>query len=185
MASPSASTSVVIITCSLLLRWNGFPMITNVSPDFGGVITTQELLLTSAMQRALQHALEAVDLERLPQGRSVAIGLGQLTIARGKDERRAAGNEGIGNRRGGLAFEIGVEDRNVEVGVLRRFQRLFDARGFGGDGVAELAEHVLEQDTDHRLVFDDEHPLGLSRGRFGCHPSPLGWNRRVSRSGSV
>ena len=89
--------------------------------------TRKELLLTSAMQHALQHALEAIDLERLPQGRPVAIGLGQLAIARGKDERRAAGNEGIGNRRGGLAFEIGVEDRNVEVGVLRRFQRLMRA----------------------------------------------------------
>jgi hypothetical protein len=79
-------------------------------------------------------------------------------------------NEGIGNRQGGLALEIGVEDRKVEVGVLRRFQRLFDACGFGGDGVAEFAEHVLKQHADHRLVFDDEDPLGL-RGAFGCHPS--------------
>jgi hypothetical protein len=71
------------------------------------------------------------------------------------------GNEGFGNRQGGLAVEIGVEDRKVEVGVLRRFQRLFDARGFGGDGVAEFAEHVLQQHADHRLVFDDEDPLGL------------------------
>src|SRR6516164_8464064 len=33
------------------------------------------------------------------------------------------------------------------------------------------------------LVFDDEDPLGLRRGlRFGCHPSPLRWNRDASRS---
>src|SRR5262249_23805118 len=117
----------------------------------------------TAIQRALQW--------------SVAIGLGQLAIARGKDERRAAGNEGIGNWRGRLAVEIGVEDRKVEVGVLRRFQRLVDTRGFGGDGVAEFAEHVLQQHGDHHLVFDDEDPLGLRRGlRFGCHSSALRWN---------
>src|SRR5215813_9751120 len=111
------------------------------------------------------------------------IGLGHAAITRGKDERRAAGNEGIGNRRGGLAVEIGVEDRKVEVGAVRCFQRLVDARGFGGDGVAEFAEHVLKQHADHHLVFDDEDPLGLRRGlRFGCHPSPLRWNRHASRS---
>jgi hypothetical protein len=82
----------------------------------------------------------------------------------------------------GEAVEIGVEDRKVEVGILRRFQRLFDPRGFGGDGVAEFAKHVLEQHADHRLVFDDEDPLGLRRGAFGCHPSPLRWNRHASRS---
>jgi hypothetical protein len=100
-----------------------------------------------------------------------------LYLARGKDERRAESNERIGNRRGGLAVEIGVEDRKIEVGILSRFQRLVDVRGLGGDDVAEFAEHVLEQHADHRLVFDDEDPLGLRRGRFGCHPSPLRRNR--------
>jgi hypothetical protein len=76
-------------------------------------------LLTTAIQRALQHLLKPIHLERLLQRRPVAIGLGQLAIARGKDERRAASNEGIGNRRDGLAVEIGVEDRKVEVAVLR------------------------------------------------------------------
>ena len=28
----------------------------------------------------------------------------------------------------------------------------------GGDGVAELAQHVLEQHADHQLVLDDENP---------------------------
>jgi hypothetical protein len=78
----------------------------------------RELLIT-AIQRALQHLLEPIHLERLRQHRPAPIGLGHLAIARGKDERRAAGNEGIGNRRGGLAVEIGVEDRKVEVGILR------------------------------------------------------------------
>ena len=45
--------------------------------------------------------------------------------------------------------------------ALRNFQRLVDTRGFGGDGVAEFAEHVLKQHGDHHLVFDDEDPLGL------------------------
>src|SRR6516225_6122438 len=75
-------------------------------------------LLTTSIQRALQHLLKPIHLERLLQCRPVAIGLSQLAIARRKDERRAAGNEGIGNRRDGLAVEIGVEDRKVEVGVL-------------------------------------------------------------------
>jgi hypothetical protein len=35
-------------------------------------------------------------------------------------------------------------------------------RDFGSD--------VLEQHADHRLVFDDEDPIGLRRGAFGCHP---------------
>src|SRR5256886_7016213 len=138
-------------------------------------------LLTTSIQRALQHLLKPIHLERLLQRWPVAIGVSQLAIARRKDERRAAGNEGIGNRRDRLAVEIGVEDRKVEVALLRRFQRLVDARGFGGDGVAEFAEHVLEQHADHHLVFDDEDPLGLRRGlRFGCHPSPLRWNRHAS-----
>src|SRR2546430_14149890 len=140
-------------------------------------------LLTTSIQRALQHLLKPIHLERLLQRWPVAIGVSQLAIARRKDERRAAGNEGIGNRRDRLAVEIGVEDRKVEVALLRRFQCLVDARSFGGDGVAEFAEHVLEQHADHHLVFDDEDPLGLRRGlRFGCHPSPLRWNRHASRS---
>jgi hypothetical protein len=137
-------------------------------------------LLTTSVQRALQHLLKPIHLERLVQRRPVAIGLSQFAIARRKDERRAAGNEGIGNRRDGVAVEIGVEDRKIEVGVLRRFQRLVNARGFGGDGVAEFAEHVLEHHADHHLVFDDKDPLGLRRGlRFGCHPSPLHSNRHA------
>src|SRR6516225_446035 len=64
-------------------------------------------LLTASVQRALQHLLKPLHLERLLQRRPVAIGLSQLAIARRKDERRAAGNEGIGNRRDGLAVEIG------------------------------------------------------------------------------
>src|SRR5215831_20786427 len=59
-------------------------------------------LLTTSVQRALQHLLKPIHLERLLQRRPVAIGLSQLAIARRKDERRAAGNEGIGNRRNGL-----------------------------------------------------------------------------------
>src|SRR6516162_9237466 len=75
-------------------------------------------LLTTSIQRSLQHLLKPIHLERLLQRRPVAIGLSQLAIARRKDERHAAGNEGIGNRRNGLAVEIGVEDRKVEVGVV-------------------------------------------------------------------
>jgi len=52
---------------------------------------------------------------------------------------------------------------------------------FGGDGVAEFAEHVPKQHAD--LVFDDKDPLGLRRGlRFGRHPSALHWNRHATRS---
>ncbi len=55
--------------------------------------------------------------------------------------RACRGYRGLGQpAKRGLAVEIGVEDPKVEVGVLRRFQRLFDACGFGGDGVAEFAE---------------------------------------------
>jgi hypothetical protein len=36
-----------------------------------------------------------------------------------------------------LAIEVGVEDRKIEVGVLRRFQRLVDVRGLGGDGLRD------------------------------------------------
>src|SRR5262249_15079952 len=68
-------------------------------------------LLSTSIQRALQHLLKPIHLERLLQRRPVAIGLSQLAIARRKEERRAAGNESIGNRRNGLAVEIGVEDR--------------------------------------------------------------------------
>jgi hypothetical protein len=69
-------------------------------------------------------------------------------------ESRKCSGEGGGNRRGGLPVEIGVEDRKVEVRILRRFQRLFDARGFGSDGVAEFAEQT---------------PAGLTSYAHGCH----------------
>ena len=54
-------------------------------------------------------------------------------IATARDEYKPdlAGDKGIGNRRDGLALEIGVEDRKLEVGFPRGFQRLVDARGFG------------------------------------------------------
>src|SRR5262245_43535249 len=51
------------------------------------------------------------------------------------------------------------------LGVVRRFQRLFDARDFGSDGVAEFAEHVLEQHADHRLVFEWRLHKTASRSR--------------------
>ena len=45
--------------------------------------------------------------------------------------------------------------------VLRRLQGLVDAGGLGGDDVAELAQHVLEQHADHQLVLDDEDALAV------------------------
>jgi hypothetical protein len=57
--------------------------------------------------------------------------------------------------------EIGVEGRKVEVGVLCCFQRLFDTRGFGGDGVAEFAEHEAVV-VPALLVIRKDRPL-LSR----------------------
>ena len=51
-----------------------------------------------------------------------------VVIARDEDEPYVTGDEGIGDRRDGPAFEIGVEDRKIEVGFPRRFQRLVNAR---------------------------------------------------------
>src|SRR5215831_270551 len=48
-------------------------------------------LLSTSIQRALQHLLKPIHLERLLQRRPVAIGLSRLAIARRKEERRAAG----------------------------------------------------------------------------------------------
>jgi hypothetical protein len=45
-------------------------------------------------------------------------------VARDEDEPYVAGDEGIGNRRDRPALEISVEDRKIEVGFPRRFQRL-------------------------------------------------------------
>ena len=86
------------------------------------------------------HArFKGVDLEWLIQGRPVAIG-GQpvVSVAGDEDEPYVAGDEGIGNWRDRPALEISVEDRKIEVGFPRRFQRLVDARGLGGDGIAKL-----------------------------------------------
>src|SRR5216683_1521881 len=119
-------------------------------------------------QRALQRLLETVQLERLLQRRPIAIGLGQaaLAVAGGEDERQAAGDQGLGHRPDRLAVEVDVENREVEVGGLRRLQGFLDAPGLGGDGVAELAQHVLEQHADHQLVLDEQDALGaLARGR--------------------
>jgi hypothetical protein len=40
--------------------------------------------------------------------------------------------------RGDRARNVSIEDRKIEVGFPRRFQRLVDARCLGGDGIAEL-----------------------------------------------
>jgi hypothetical protein len=61
-----------------------------------------------------------------------------VSVARDEDEPFVAGDEGVGNRRDGPALEISVEDRKIEVGFPRRFQRLVDARGLGCDGIAEF-----------------------------------------------
>jgi hypothetical protein len=50
-----------------------------------------------------------------------------VSVARDEDEPYVARDEGIGNRRDRPAFEISVEDRKIEVGFPRRFQRLVDA----------------------------------------------------------
>jgi hypothetical protein len=114
----------------------------------------------------LQQLLEAVHLERLFQRRPVAIAFGQaaLAITRGKDERPATGHKRVRHRRDRLTLEIDVEDRDIELRGFRRLQRLVDASRLGGDRVAELAQHVLEQHADHQLVFDDEDPLGRQPG---------------------
>ncbi len=61
-----------------------------------------------------------------------------VAIARDEDEPYVAGDEGIGDRRDGPAFESGVKDRKIEVGFPRRFQRLVNAPSLGGDGIADL-----------------------------------------------
>src|SRR5260221_2444154 len=92
-----------------------------------------------ATQGALAAPLQRIDLEWLLWGRPVAIGeQPMVVIARDEDEPYVAGDEGIGNRRDGPALQIGVEDRKIEVGFPRRFQRLVDARSLGGDGIADL-----------------------------------------------
>jgi len=133
--------------------------------------------MTCLSQGALAAPLQRVDLEWLIQRRPVTIGE-QPVIATARNEHKpyVAGDEGIGNRRDGSALEIGVEDRKIEVVFPRCFQRLVNACGLGADGIADLTQHVREQHTDHLIVFDDEK-FGLLR--FGCHPSPLAWNRHA------
>ena len=63
-----------------------------------------------------------------------------VVIARDEDEPYVAGDEGVGNRRDGPAFEMGVEDGKIEIGFPRRFQRLVNAPSFGGDGIADLKQ---------------------------------------------
>jgi hypothetical protein len=48
---------------------------------------------------------------------------------------------GIGNRRDGPTLEIGLEDRKIEVGFARRFQRLVDTRGLGVGRIADLTRY--------------------------------------------
>jgi hypothetical protein len=83
----------------------------------------------------------------------------RTTRGRHSDEPYVAGDEGIGNRRDGPAVEIDVEDRKIEVGFPRRFQRLVDTRGLGGECIAELTYHVREQHADQHVVFNDEELL--------------------------
>jgi hypothetical protein len=108
-------------------------------------------------------------------------------IATARDEYKPdlAGDKGIGNRRDGLALEIGVEDRKLEVGFHRGFQRLVDARSFGGDGIADLTKHVRKQRADHHVVFDDEEHGLLPGLRFVRHPLALAWFASGTKSGSA
>src|SRR5262249_59514253 len=90
-------------------------------------------LLSASIQRALQHLLKPIHLDGLRQRRPVAIGLSQLAIARRKEERRAAGNEGIGNRRNGLAVEIGVTKAQID----QAFKHI-------GDATKQMREELVD-----------------------------------------
>src|SRR6516162_6546714 len=105
-----------------------------------------------------------------------------VVIARDEDEPYVAGDEGVGNRRDGPAFEIGVEDGKIEVGLPRRFQRLVDTTGLGGDGITDLTKHVREQHADQHVVFDDEELGLLCALRFGCHRYPSAGTGTLSES---
>src|SRR5258708_21179926 len=105
----------------------------------------------------LPHRRHFLHLEWLPQGWPVAIG-GQLvvSVARDEDEPYVTGDEGIGNRPDGPAFEISIEDRQIEVGFPRPFQRLVDARGLGADALAELTYHSPDHHPHHPVVSDHQ-----------------------------
>src|SRR5215475_4114810 len=120
-----------------------------------------------AVGHALQHALEPVDPEWLRQHRAVAIELRQaaLVVAGGEHERSAAGRERFRHWGDRFASDIDVEDRQIKLAGSQRLECSVDTRGLGRDDIAELAEHVLQHNADHRVVLDDEHAFAAWRGR--------------------
>ena len=77
-------------------------------------------------------------------------------IAADEHEWHAALDQHIDHRRNRLAVEIDVEDRDVEFGLFGDAQRFVEPAGLGRHGVADVGEHVVQQQTDHRFVLDHE-----------------------------
>src|SRR5258706_13467636 len=84
-----------------VLGWPGPPG--GLTRPGGGGAPPPPLIL-AAVERALQHLLEAFHLEWLLQHRPIAVGAGHtaLAITGGKNERHAAGDKRVGDRQDGL-----------------------------------------------------------------------------------
>ena len=52
-------------------------------------------------------------------------------------------------------------------------QCFVEPAGLGGHRVAEVGEHVVQQQADHRLVLDHEDALACASFCVGCHCYPV------------
>ncbi len=78
--------------------------------------------------------------------------------AGGEHERQSALGQNLGHRRDRLTVQVDVEDRDVELRLLRQRDGLVERAGFRRHGVAEVRKHAVEQHANHRLVLDDKDP---------------------------
>ncbi len=104
------------------------------------------------------------ELKRLLQDRPVGIILRDAarSVSRREDERAAPRGEKIGDRVYFFVAEIDVEQSQIDVGRGKIILRLGDMRKGCRNRKTELFEHIGEQHSDERFVFDDEN-AGLWR----------------------
>ncbi len=96
-----------------------------------------------------------------------------LAIAAGEDEGDAALDQRFGDRGDRPVVEIDVKDGDVEFRLLGELQGFFDGAGLGGDGMAQIGEHALEQHANHEFILNDEDALAGRGCGVRTHINPV------------
>ena len=100
-------------------------------------------------------------------------------VAGGEDEGQAAGAQGVGDGKALAPAQVDVEHGDVDIDPARQFQGLLEVGRQRRHLVAEVAQHVLDEQGDDDLVLHDEDTALVSGRAHVALPSS-----RIASSGA-